>query len=372
MTGATLIAIFCGIVLYSMRGSIDKPVDYWLRAVIEAGQIISIPMIAGALLFCVQHIALRHVVALACIGICLDTLLVRSGFGFEEYWKYGLGVGISGLVLSLCSKRTRPVQIITACCLGVVSAFLDTRNLFGILVISATLFLIARFLRSGQLTKLRILGVMALSVVAAWVLTQLLANALVSGIFGSAIAERQAIQQGQSGVLGGRVEGGAFFSLFIENPFGFGFAQIPTRENVLVGKAGMRALGSGAGGSYVDRTMFGGRVELHSIASDLWVAMGLVGLALAIYMLMVIGRALLLTIIVGKSALPLASIYLLTQGIWDVLFSPLYANYTYFGVSLGVALVCLVDGRPQAGKDAAIKANRASGNKTFASIGRRS
>ncbi|WP_139277213.1 hypothetical protein [Rhodococcoides corynebacterioides] len=217
------------------------------------------------------------------------------------------------------------VQVAVAVSLPFVSALLVTRYLFGTICLSAALTVAAKGSRNRNISVGRVVVFSTAAAVGVFILLRLLTALNLSGFFGSTIAARQEIQQEQSGIFGGRVEWGAFIELLKTSPSGYGFSQIPTSSDMEAGKEGMRAIGSVAGGTSVDDVMFGGRIELHSIAWDLWVAMGIVGLALAAVFLILLVRTLVALSIASpliRSALPM---YVTFQGIWN-LFSLLFAQ----------------------------------------------
>ena len=86
-----------------------------------------------------------------------------------------------------------------------------------------------------------------------------------------------------------------------------------------------------------EQYMFGVVFNLHSIASDLWVGYGWIGVALAIVICLALVRS--LSFQLAARTAPTSVILLAMLGVWFMLFGPFYSNWLEVCVSLGLVLV---------------------------------
>ena len=117
---------------------------------------------------------------------------------------------------------------------------------------------------------------------------------------------------------------------------GFGLGTLPSSQDVLAAKAGMRAIGTDTENGYVDKYMFGGHIRLHSIVADLWATFGVVGFSLGILMMV----ALIYSLIDRLSTRTASGLVCLfaVLGIWDLAFGPIYKNLSDVMLALAVSL----------------------------------
>jgi hypothetical protein len=127
--------------------------------------------------------------------------------------------------------------------------------------------------------------------------------------------------------------------LFLANPFGLGPGVVPSLVDVETGKSGLTVLGVGVNDAYVDQNMFGEGIEVHSIAGDLWVQFGLAGALLAAGFAALLINGLRVGGIELEKRERLILCFLIFQGSWDLLFSPLSTNYRTLGFSAGICLL---------------------------------
>ena len=112
-----------------------------------------------------------------------------------------------------------------------------------------------------------------------------------SGTLGEDAQNRTIAQSSSSAglLLSARPELGASWALFRNRPWGYGAGVKPRFEDLWVAKRGMAALGYDPENGYVENFMFGGRIELHSGAMDMWAAASIPG---ALLLLLIAGMAL--------------------------------------------------------------------------------
>lgn len=289
------------------------------------------------LCYCFNILGPRKGLLLAAVGLTVSVMVVTRTTP-ENPWKYGLGAAVSLGVLAAAAGWTRILQAILCLLLSLVGLINGSRSLALVLLVTAMILVITATLRSERSKPTRIAGIGA-AILVAWSAIGLVSNTALSGNFGATLAKRQSVQSAHGGLLGGRTEYGAFFSLFLHNPVGYGFGVRPSAFDAATGKYGMRSVGGGGGGDYVDKEMFGAWIELHSISSDLWVQLGVAGLALAATILVMYLRLGYHAVAYGS---PMAGVFLFVaiNGTWDLFFSPLYANYIALAVYISaVALI---------------------------------
>ena len=105
----------------------------------------------------------------------------------------------------------------------------------------------------------------------------------------------------------------------MKQPFGLGPGVAATRDELAAAKEALASRGVARTSDYVNIYMFEGHVELHSIASDMWVNFGFVGLLTALFISIGLVRGILKKIAFPPRA---ALIFIGVSALWDVLFSP--------------------------------------------------
>jgi hypothetical protein len=83
--------------------------------------------------------------------------------------------------------------------------------------------------------------------------------------------------------------------------------------------------------------MFGGSYELHSVAADLWVRFGWVGVALAAAMVAMMVRS--LSFLLAARRAPAFVTFACILALWYMLFGPIYSNWLDVCLALGLAAV---------------------------------
>jgi hypothetical protein len=188
--------------------------------------------------------------------------------------------------------------------------------------------------RSVGTSRLSALSAIALTLLAVYVVTR----AMAGGYLGSNV-QQTIIDQTEGGqrnvLLAGRTEVHATAELFTQHPLGYGIAVLPSAG--IQRDAVERVLANGGNNStgYYQRSVFAGRVDLHSMASDLWANGGPGGIALAIVVL-----AILCIGIVQRSAArgaSLATTFVAVSAAWVFLFGPMI-NIDQVGLALALVL----------------------------------
>lgn len=265
--------------------------------------------------------------------------IALTGGNPANLWKYSLAIPVALLLLGIAAMRnSRMLELIALVVVAGISAISDSRSMTAFLLLTAVL--VVWQMASAGTGRLRprpwqtILGLAALGL-SAFLLFQAL---ILDGVLGEAAAERTQAQIDTSGSLiaGGRPEMGAAAALISAQPWGFGSGTTPTSNDVWLAKTGMSALNYDPNNGYVERYMFGGHFEVHSVLGDLWIRYGLLGaaFALAICVLAVYATARHVSTRTASAAL----IFLTALGVWDTLFSPLLTSYTTLALMTALAL----------------------------------
>ncbi len=298
-------------------------------------ELIGIVAGVGALLWA------RGVLSASAIGAWFGAGMIVNGALYGQAsgnaWKFIWAVPVSVLVISLAARRPgRFVGIIALLGLAVLSTVLDCRSYSAALVLSAILLL-----GTGRLTRS--------SKRPPWVFAAGLAAALAGGIYylaqsllvaGYLGAQEQArtiaqLQVSGSLILGGRPEISATWALMRFRPQGYGAGVVPRSEDILAAKTGMSGIGYDPNNGYVEKFMFGGHIELHSLVGDMWASFGLVGLLFTAMIAFLMIRS--VSTYVAKRTGNCLVIFLCVWTLWNIGFSPLASSAPI--LILGAALV---------------------------------
>lgn len=275
-------------------------------------------------------------------GVGMVLGVASGGVGGSNPWKFALSIPVSVLVLAVAALVGRWwVECLALGALAAVSMLNDSRSLFGMFLMAGALVAWQGWMRRpsrgadrkrSALAHLLLLAVLGSGVFA------LGQSLMLEGALGEAAQQRSVEQIERSGnlLVGARPEMGAAFALVAERPAGFGLGVRLTLEEILVAKSGMAKLGYDPNNGYVERYMFGGAVEVHSVAGDLWALTGVVGLVLAAVVTGLLLRAVGVGL-AGRSASALL-LLLCLRGLWDMFFGPLYSGLAIYTLVLGLAL----------------------------------
>lgn len=267
------------------------------------------------------------------LGFTPDTTLFAT-----NPWKFGFALPVTVILLALAARFGRRWELGALTVLIVVAALNDSRSAFGLLLLAALLVFaqiaIVRPHRRPSAVAV-VLGLGGLGV-AVYQLGQAL---ILDGYLGVTTQARSLEQLRQSGslILGGRPELAATVGLMEHHPWGFGTGSVPTPEDVQVAKEGMNAIGYQPNNGYVERFMFGGHVELHSVFGDLWAQSGIVGLLLVATAIIVLAVGVVRRLADGTASGLL--LYAASQSVWNVFFAPFYTSFPTLVLALALAFL---------------------------------
>ncbi|GAA1851214.1 hypothetical protein [Myceligenerans crystallogenes] len=285
----------------------------------------------GALLWARLQLGTRWLAVAYGLGMLVDALQ-RA----EVSFKFGIGLAVAVIVLGWLTPGLRPgrgtwrrvprvVQALACVWIGVGFALDDGRSAFAMLLLTAAVVLWQ--VRMGERSLRRSAWMTAGVVVAAGVSVYSGARALIlDGAFGTAMAQRTAEQIEVSGNLlaSGRPEMGATTALVGHRPLGFGPGVPANGADLAVARHGMSQLGYDPENDYVYKYMFGQGIELHSLFGDFWAAYGLPGVALWLFVLLLVISSLVRRTTRAMADALLVYVAILTA--WNLFFSPIYAS----------------------------------------------
>ncbi len=297
-------------------------------------------IIVLAVFYGVRQTSLGIVLALIALGATLNFLQITEGDPTINPWKYYLVWPISLLVILVSSRLPFLFSLVCFIPLCVLSASTGSRNSLLVLslVLLSILFLKTLIIRSRlDSNRLNIFfGVVLISV---FFLTPLFLSLVSQGALGVDLQTRQ-LEQMQIGFLGGRVESTVGLGLIANSPIGIGAGVEPSTHDRIAGLDSFsRILNPDAvSTSYVQSKVLGISVELHSVVLNFWVIASVIGLFFGFICL-----RLMLTSLghIIKTRYSSACLFVLFQGFWDMLFSPLVVNAKYCGVAIAVAALLI-------------------------------
>jgi hypothetical protein len=316
-------------------------------------QIRSTVLLAGILLSICAILWARTVLSSAEVGLWYGAGMilnaVLTGTSAGNPWKNTWAIPVAIVVLSAINlsskaraKRASLPGVVVLVVLAVISAFSDSRSYAATFLIAAILVgwqsrptnLSRR--SSAYLTVVMLVGVAASTY---WLGTKL----LVSGYLGANAQVRTVAQIEQSGsvILGGRPELQATIALMRSRPSGFGVGVEPTGQDILIAKTGLSSINYNPNNGYVEKFMFGGHIELHSVFGDLWASWGIPGLVLLLLLALNLVRSISTTISRGL-ANPLV-VFLVVWTLWNLLFSPIYGSAPTLTLAVGLAIMYKAD-----------------------------
>lgn len=290
----------------------------------------------GLILWARHLFSIPAIGALLGFGMLIGALTAAGGGG--NPWKFVWAVPTAIFLLSLAAiRRSHGLELTALIVLIFMSAIFDSRSYAGTFALAAIL-VIWQMRPKGMSRR------------ASWISTALLMGVLTVGLYyaGTALlvdgylgadAQQRSISQIETSgslILGGRPELGATIALIRENPSGFGSGVVPSQADVLVAKAGMKSLGYEPNNGYVERFMFGGHIELHSVFGDIWADSGVVGIVALVLIAFVVVRGLAYR--VANRSADGVLIFLCLWTMWNLLFSPIFASQPTLMITLGFVL----------------------------------
>jgi hypothetical protein len=318
LVSASLIAIASGFLTllsttsdFGTRGSASTiaTVVAWLM---------SVPIAVALGLWALSKLRLTTAVGLMATGGLIGTIATEIPLG----WKGSLGVYATVLALTIVHRLPVSVARLVLAFSAALSAVSDAR----FLTLIALLAFVCTFRGSRMAERMRVHPV-------AWSLTLAGVVALVSqgailamksGLLGGDVQARTIAQtaNGRSLIESGRTEWAGSLHLFSVNPFGFGIGEITNSGVARDAIARVRIAGGDVTSDYFTVSVFGERVDLHSMTVDLWYHFGLGGLVFAFACLLLLGFSLPHAVRWG-GAFGGAFVFMILVAAWDLVFSPM-------------------------------------------------
>jgi len=276
------------------------------------------------------------------VGMLLNVGI--TGVDPANPWKTAFAIPLGVIALSLAARYSGPrVKYALLSCavlvtLGAVSGLSNARSY-------AATFLIAGILMvwqgrsttltrrsSGLLTAGMLFGLAASTY---WLGSKL----LVSGYLGADAQARTVAQIEQSGslILGGRPELEATLALMRSRPLGYGVGVEPNSQDILIAKSGLSSINYNPNNGYVEKFMFGGHIELHSVFGDLWASWGIPGLVVLALFATILLRSLSVSVAL-RQANPI-TVFLGVWSLWNLFFSPIYGSAPTLTLAIGLSMM---------------------------------
>ncbi|MDQ0078997.1 hypothetical protein [Arthrobacter oryzae] len=334
LTVAGILAILSGAWLTAFA-SIDHDIST-KNLVSDSLMVLGIMAGVGVILWARQFMPIHILGLLFSLGLLATIFAGELRFSANP-WKYAYSVPVTIIVLSLVRfMKNRFMEILALLILGTVSALNDSRSFFAIIALTAIL-LVWQYLpasrRNGVYKTLLAFGAIAVITYNAG------ATLVVDGYLGAGAQARsvEQIQTSGSLLVGGRPELTAALALLQDRPYGFGTGVLASPADVLTAKAGMVAINYEPNNGYVEKYMFGERIELHSVLGDLWAPFGIPGLIAGLAILVLLLRV-IATLVAHRTGSGL-ELFLVILTLWNLLFSPLYSSAPTLLLTLGLVLL---------------------------------
>jgi capsular polysaccharide biosynthesis protein len=285
----------------------------------------------------------RTVMALPGIGVAYGLgLLVHGALNAAQSvnaYKFELSLPITIVVVALVGMRHgRLATVVALGILGLADILNDARSAFGFCVVAAGLVIwqarpVARPGGSNPWAGMLLLGTAAVGVYLA------ASELMVAGALGAEVQARTTTQIEQSGslLLGGRPEWTATWALMQDRPWGYGLGVVPDSQDLTVARSGLEVTNIPTVEGYLENFMLTDRFELHSVAADLWAALGPAGLAFAALMGALLVGA-LGHLLARREASGLVCLLGLTA-VWYLAFGTVWSNGLDVAFAVGLMLL---------------------------------
>ncbi|WP_342372833.1 hypothetical protein PCC79_01820 [Propioniciclava soli] len=306
-------------------------------AVSQSLMVLSIVLGAGTVVWA-SHLLNRGWVAVT-FGVGMLIGQARLGLSSDNPWKYDLFIPVTLILLGTAWARgARRPEMVALLGIALLSIINDSRSAASIAAVGlvALVWQWAQAhlkVRTGRFRILVTLGFLGMT------MYLLIQTFILEGYLGAATQARSQAQMRAAGslILGGRPELGATRALLEASPWGYGLGIIPDSHDVWIAKTGMSSLNYEPDNGYVEKYMFGGGMEVHSVLGDLWLRCGPLGAALGLALVAVIVSRLATRLAEGEAPALLVILTLLVC--WDALFSPLYVTAVQvLAVTLGLSV----------------------------------
>ena len=330
-----LVTVVWGLLLRDFSAS-DHIVNAALSRDVSV-QMLGVVLGVGVILYARSLLSPAHIGLLFGVGMLADAALNRGAWR-DNPWKFALAVPVCLIVLAGAAALGRLLaQIAALAALAVVSVALDSRAYSATLALTAML-LVWRAARSRSATGMTRFRVAALIGGVAAATYFLATSLLVNGYLGRDAQARtvEQIQTSGSLILGGRPELAATIALMKNHIGGYGVGVVPTPNDILVAKSGLAGINYAPNNGYVERYMFGGQFELHSVIGDMWARWGLVGLAFLTLIAFIVVRSLVEAVSGGAG--DVVTIFVCIWTVWNFAFSPFVVSAPVMLLAVGLGL----------------------------------
>lgn len=266
----------------------------------------------------------RLVAAFFSVGVISHYLLAPDLWAGNP-WKYAFAWPVSILALSVSRGLGSVVALVGLIGITITA---DSRSFLGFLILTLAILLGRAKFPSEAAThsrRRRRIGaalVIALLLIAAFQLTVAASKAGYLGQRNQVVT----LNEGSSGnvLVNARPEWRATLVLAQASPLSYGPGVSPSQQVSAEARAALQR--ADVSPYYIEDYMFGDTgIQLHSIAADMWLRYGLVGLMLALSLLSSITLR-LSAMIRDRCATPMATLACLAAG-WSLLFSPIGSNF---------------------------------------------
>lgn len=329
--GICFLAAASGIVL-TLWSSADHRIG--LGAMLDNTLLIVGPAMSFGLLLWARHrLGESAVLVLFGVGLVLGVSHTTE-FYSQQPWKFGYSTAATVLLLALAHlSRSLTVELVVVITLMLIAAATDSRTSFAVLLLIAALQIWQRRPRQKSYRGSALRALLGLGVGGA-LIYYIGQGLILAGYLGVKTQQRSLQQINASGslILGGRPELGATLALMRDRIWGFGSGTYVNYHDLLVAKTGMAGLNYDPDNGYVEKFMFGLGYKLHSATGDLWARYGLVGIAIAIFILVMTMRKIGHSVTFSTASAAL--LYIGFWSMWNVFFSPWYSSLTMITLML--------------------------------------
>ena len=268
-------------------------------------------------LYLVQIAGFRRVLLISLAGALGSSLIV----GPTIHWKGDVGIYSTALCLAIFAGGHRNWLRATLVTSTLMSIQYDARGqvVFGIMTLG---FTFTRTDRARRLAARPLRSAIAIGTLGAAAVLAIY-RAMLAGYLGDE-AQLRTLQQSAYGnpILGGRVEWAAAGEVFKFSPWGYGTGTITPSSVQSMAVRAIEYAGGDYTSSYFTLQMFGNRHDFHSALINLWFHFGIVGVALAVTIAIIMIKSISKALDHHTTIGPLA-IYAIAAAFWDLLFSPM-------------------------------------------------
>lgn len=318
--------------------------------------VLGVVIATGALIWCAEIVSTSAMAFAFGTGMLLGIPFNSSGL--DNAWRFTYSIPVAIFVLAVVGRLGKLwLQLAVLAVLAAVGLLNDSRSNSSMLLLVGVL-LLAQVLARRSSRRARMVGAVVLGVAGSLTVYSVVTSAILEGAFGEATQQRtqEQIDRAGSVLLGGRPEISASAALIQEHPWGIGSGIGLTYNDIMVAKEAMWAIGYDPNNGYVERFMFGGSAEVHSVLGDFWLWFGLPG---AIFILFILGSVLrgVVSDFAMRALTPLFA-FVAIRLLWDMPFSPAASAARLLPLTIAFAFIGyrarrqVLDGDPDPGATA--------------------